>query len=181
MPLGKRLRQGRRQQPGCQCVLAGAGPGSAKPLEERARTEQVEIGGIRMVQIEKSQSTDSGSGPPVLHPGQPLGMEVHRPASPPTPPSQRFVHHNQSRRHPQRYDQPERTGPVHSVHEKGQHQPRREDDQARIGNVLLEPAPTRASPSSLVVAALILGPEIIPPRVFLLRPSARSGPPRHRR
>ena len=50
---------------------------------------------------------------------------------------------------------------MHSVDEKGQHQSRREDDQARVGNLLLEPAPAFAGLSSLIVAALILGPEII--------------------
>ncbi len=161
MPLGKCLRRGRRQQPRCQYVLAGAGPGGAQPLEQRAGAEQVQIGGVRVVQIEKTDSADPGSGPPILHPGQPLCIEVHRPAGPPAPPAQRLMNHDKSDEESQRQDQPESTWPVHSIDEKCQHQPGREDNQTCIGYLLFQPAPALASRSSLVMAALILGPEIL--------------------
>ena len=65
-----RLGRRRCQQPGGQRLLAGAGPRRAEPLEERALAEQVEVGGIGMIDVQeaeparpRSRPTDPPSGP----------------------------------------------------------------------------------------------------------------------
>ena len=77
------------------------------------------------------------------------------------PAPQRLVDHDECNEHQERQNQPGCAGPVHPVDEKRQHQPRREDDQARIGDVMFEPVPALASGQSLVVPALVLAPETI--------------------
>ena len=67
------------KQPCRQCLLAGARPRRAKPLEERALAEEVEVGGIRMIDVQEARPVDPGHRPSG-HPAAPAPW--HRTPSP---------------------------------------------------------------------------------------------------
>src|SRR5207248_601174 len=59
---------GRAPQPARECVLAGARARRAEQLEERARPEEVEVGGIGVVGVEEALAGLPLAGPGVVEP-----------------------------------------------------------------------------------------------------------------
>ena len=65
----------RHRQPAGERLLAGLGACDGKQLEERRRTENIEVVGIQVVVIAKPFPVLTGADPAILDPGQPPFVE----------------------------------------------------------------------------------------------------------
>ena len=72
VPLGDRFGVSRGQQPRRESVFTRSGAGGAKPLEDRADTKQIEVGGIGMINVEIGKTRGAGALPSTLEPSEPF-------------------------------------------------------------------------------------------------------------
>ena len=97
---------GRRQQPGGQRLLPHDGAGAAQQLEERARAEEIQVGGVGMVRIEEARAGAPAAGCPAIKARQSALVERLSTLCPPSAPSHAAVHHHEYRERGRRRQQP---------------------------------------------------------------------------
>ena len=107
-----------RQEPCRKCLFASARSRRAKTLEERALAKEIEIGRVRVIDIEISQAVHACTGPAVIQPRQPLGIELHGAGGSTAAPAKWFVNQHQNDEDRERQGQPVGARPVCPVDEE---------------------------------------------------------------
>ena len=79
MPVCDHLDTGRLEQPRGQDRLARSRAGGAKSFKHRPAAEEVEVGGIWVIEVQVFESGDSRPRPSALNPGQSPRIEIDRP------------------------------------------------------------------------------------------------------